>query len=193
MDGSATLQLLLHGNQLKRTVRTGWVQRGVPNPENVAAHSFGVAFAVLTLAAQLTEPIDLERALGMAVLHDLPEGLTTDIPTPAWRFLPANIKTTVEREAMNEILAGMPAIAPTLLSYWEELHANQTIEAKLVHDADLLDLLVQAYQYEQQTGNQHLAEFWDDVGAFHFLASQAVFDALIQKRTSAVKAFSEFK
>ena len=36
------LELLLHGNQLKRTARTGWVQRGVPLPENVAAHTFGV-------------------------------------------------------------------------------------------------------------------------------------------------------
>ncbi|MCZ7670255.1 MAG: hypothetical protein M5U34_25360 [Chloroflexi bacterium] len=39
MDTTAVLKLLLHGNQLKRTPRTGWVQRGVPNAENVAAHS----------------------------------------------------------------------------------------------------------------------------------------------------------
>ena len=32
------LKVLYHANQLKRTARTGWVQRGVLDPENVAAH-----------------------------------------------------------------------------------------------------------------------------------------------------------
>ena len=50
MDVTAVLNTLLHGNQLKRTARTGWVQRGVPNAENVAAHSFGVVFVALVLA-----------------------------------------------------------------------------------------------------------------------------------------------
>ena len=47
MDVTAVLNTLLHGNQLKRTARTGWAQRGVPNAENVAAHSFGVVFVAL--------------------------------------------------------------------------------------------------------------------------------------------------
>lgn len=50
MDVTAVLKTLLHGNQLKRTARTGWVQRGVPNAENVAAHSYGVVFTTLVLA-----------------------------------------------------------------------------------------------------------------------------------------------
>ena len=50
MDVTAVLNTFLHGNQLKRTARTGWAQRGVPNAENVAAHSFGVVFVALVLA-----------------------------------------------------------------------------------------------------------------------------------------------
>lgn len=82
-DPAAILQTLLHGNQLKRTTRTGWARRGVPDPENVAAHSYGVAHITLILAQLLEQPLDLGRALAMAVLHDLPESLTTDIPRPA--------------------------------------------------------------------------------------------------------------
>ncbi len=93
MDVDDKLALLLHGNQLKRTARTGWVQRGVPLPENVAAHTFGVVYAALLLAEWVERPVDLAAVLAMAALHDLPEGLTTDIPTPAWRFLPSGSKT----------------------------------------------------------------------------------------------------
>jgi putative hydrolase of HD superfamily len=171
------IELLLHGNQLKRTARTGWVQRGVPNAENVAAHSYGVVFAVMVLALQLAEPVDLEKAMQMAVLHDLPEGLTTDIPTPAWRYLPAGIKSDVERGAMGEILAGVPA-AEGWTAVWEELHANHTPEARLVHDADKIDMFLQAWVYGAQTGNRHLREFWAKPYRFNFPAAQAIYDDL---------------
>jgi len=177
---TAVINLLLHGNQLKRTARSGWVQRGIPNAENVAAHSYGVIFAVLSLAPLLDEPIDLGHALAMAALHDLPEGLTTDIPTLAWRYLPADIKTAVERGAMGEILQEV-SFAGELLAIWEELHAAETAVARLVHDADKLDMFLQALVYQQQTGNQHLAEFWRNPRTFHFPQSQAIYDELRQR------------
>jgi putative hydrolases of HD superfamily len=181
MNSAAIVNALLHGNQLKRTARTGWVQRGVPSPENVAAHTFGVAFAALLLAQVLDQRLALDRVLAMALLHDLPEGLTSDIPTPAWRFMPAGIKSEVERRAMVEILAGEPLAEP-LLSLWEELHAARTAEARLVHDADRIDLLLQALVYEEQLGNRHLQEFWDHLAHFHFSQSREVYELLLQRR-----------
>jgi putative hydrolase of HD superfamily len=171
------LELLGHGNQLKRTARTGWVQRGVVNPEDVAAHSFGVVYIVLMLSSEIEEPVALEKALIMAVLHDLPEGLTTDIPAPAWQFLPPGIKTAVEHKAMVQILGDAPQ-ADALLSCWEELHADETAEAHLVHDADKLDMYLQAAVYEQQTGNRRLEEFWDNPRVFHYPQAQALYDEL---------------
>ncbi|MBE2199238.1 MAG: HD family hydrolase [Anaerolinea sp.] len=180
MNLPTLLTLLQHGNQLKRTARAGWVQRGVPNAENVAAHSYGVVFTALTLAQLIEEPLDLGRLLAMAALHDLPEGLTTDIPTPAWRYLPPGIKTEVERGAMNEILQDAP-FAGAWLDLWEELHAAQTAAARLVHDADKLDMYLQAYIYQRQTGNQQLREFWRTPHTFYFPQAQAVYDALREK------------
>jgi len=181
MDVTAVLNTLLHGNQLKRTPRTGWVQRGVPNPENVAAHSFGVVFTTLILAPLVAENVDLGKALAMAALHDLPEGLTTDIPTPAWHYLPPGIKTSVERQAMLTMLADADFAAP-LLAWWEELHAAATPEAHLVHDADKLDMFLQAVIYEEQTGNRQLAEFWRVPHAFYYPQAQALYDELRQRR-----------
>ena len=181
MDVTAVLNTLLHGNQLKRTTRTGWAQRGVPNAENVAAHSFGVVFVALVLAPLVEEPIDLGKTLAMAALHDLPEALTTDIPTPAWQYLPPDIKTSVERQAIQVMLPQADFTAP-LLTWWEELHAAATPEAHLVHDADKLDMFLQAVMYEEQTGNRQLAEFWHTPHIFHYPQSQAIYAALRQRR-----------
>ena len=181
MPGSEVLQLLIHGNQLKRSVRSGWVQRGIAEAEDVAAHSYGVAFAALVLVQTVARSLNLERVLIMALLHDLPEGVTTDIPTPAWRYLPQGIKTEVERGAMVEIL-GDTFFAPALMTYWEELHQRETLEALLVHDADKLDMYLQALMYEQQTGNRQLAEFWMTPHKFFFPEAQIIYDELVSLR-----------
>lgn len=181
MDVTAVLNTLLHGNQLKRTARTGWAQRGVPNAENVAAHSFGVVFVALVLAQVVDEELDLGQLLAMAALHDLPEALTTDIPTPAWRYLPPGIKTDVERKAMQEMLDNTQ-FAPAFMALWEELHAAQTPEAKLADDADKLEMFVQAMVYEKQTGNQQLEEFWERPYTFNFPQAQAIYDKLRSHR-----------
>ena len=183
MDVDSILTMLLHGNQLKRTARTGWVQRGVPNAEDVAAHSYGVAFATLILARLVPEPVDLGRALAMAILHDLPEGLTTDIPSPAWRLLPAGTKQEMERSAMDEIM-GESAFEPELMSWWEELQVNESVEARLVHDADKIDMFVQAVVYEEHSGNRRLQEFWDNPHRFHFEAARTIYRALNERRGS---------
>jgi len=181
MPDSEVLQLLIHGNQLKRSVRSGWVQRGIAEAEDVAAHSYGVAFAALILVQMVARSLNLEKVLIMALLHDLPEGVTTDIPTPAWGYLPQGIKTAVERGAMVEIL-GDTLFAPALMTYWEELHQRETLEALLVHDADKLDMYLQALMYEQQTGNRQLAEFWVTPHKFFFPETQRIYDELVSLR-----------
>lgn len=181
MDTDSIIQLLGHGNQLKRAARTGWVQRGVPEAENVAAHSFGVCFVTLTLATLVEEPVDLEKALTMAILHDLPEGLTSDIPAPSWRFLPAGMKRDMERGALQTILDGLP-FAPHFTAAWEEYGNATSYEARLVHDADKIDLFIQAAIYEEQTGNRQLREFWAVPTSFYTPQAQAIYDALRQRR-----------
>lgn len=177
-DPATILDLLQHGNQLKRTVRTGWAQRGVPNPESVAAHSYGVAYLSLVLAQQLDEHVDLGRLLAMALLHDLPEGITSDIPGPAWRFLPEGSKAEAERQALQHILGQTSPFPDSWLTLWEELSAEISAEARLVHDADRLELYLQAANYEEQTGNRKLSEFWHTEPAFHFPISAVIYGAI---------------
>jgi putative hydrolase of HD superfamily len=153
----------------------------VPNAENVAAHSFGVVFVALVLAQVVEETLDLGRLLAIAALHDLPEALTTDIPTPAWRYLPPGIKTEVERGALQEML-DETEFAPAFMNLWEELHADQTPEARLVHDADRLEMYLQAMVYEKQTGNMYLEEFWERPYTFNYPQAQAIYDKIVTQR-----------
>ncbi|MCL4870379.1 MAG: HD family hydrolase [Anaerolineae bacterium] len=183
MNNHEYLTFLLHGNQLKRTARTGWGQRGVPAAENVAAHSFGVIFVALALAEWVETPLDRYKVLAMAALHDLPESVTTDIPTPAWRYLPPGIKTEAERGAMHHILGELPLAGP-FMALWEELHEQVTPEARLVDDADKLEMFIQAVMYEEQTGNRQLAEFWSRPHTFHFSQAQALYEVLRERRGS---------
>lgn len=184
MNITSILQLLFHANQLKQTERTGWVQRGVPNSENVAAHSFGVVFTTMILAQLVSQPINLERALVMAALHDLPEAIISDIPRPAQKYLPKGAKTTAERLALQDLLAN-GEFAVEWLEIWEEMHQNETAVAHLVKDADKLELFVQAFIYEEQTGNRRLGQFWQHPPKFHFAEVQALYDELFEQRKKA--------
>jgi 5'-deoxynucleotidase YfbR-like HD superfamily hydrolase len=62
------------------------------------------------------------------------------------------------------------------------LKEGRTVEARLVHDADKIDLYLQALVYEQQSGNRRLEEFWQKPAAFHFPQAQALYEALRQRR-----------
>lgn len=178
---SELIELFLAGNQLKRTLRTGWVMRGVPNPEDVAAHSYGVAWIALTLVNPIQESegvqFDMGRLLAMALIHDVPEGRTMDIPTPAWRMLPHGVKPDIERGAMQQIVDGQPQ-SPFLMGLWEEMNGRESAESKLVHDADKLEMYLQAWQYEKQFSNQNLAEFWETLHQFHFDLSQQIYSEI---------------
>jgi putative hydrolase of HD superfamily len=181
MEMSDVVTLLIHGNQLKRTIRSGWGQRGVPEVENVAAHSYGTAFIALVMVELIKQPMNLKNVLFMSLLHDLPEGITTDIPAPAWRLFPTGVKSDVENTAMQKIFGDLP-FKKDFLSYWDELQKGETAEARLVHDCDKLDMYLQALMYELETGNQKLGEFWRLEYEFEFKEAQALFDELARLR-----------
>jgi putative hydrolase of HD superfamily len=179
MDASIAVQLLLDAHRLKRTPRTGWVMRGVINAESVADHSFGVAFISLILAEMVDQPTDKTKLLTIALLHDLPESVISDLPTPAVVHFPPGAKREAEREALNELLCRL-SCAEQWCSWWQEFGDGTSIEGRLVRDADRLDMLIQAHIYEQTTGNRWLEEFWprSDTLPFEFAASQALYEQL---------------
>jgi putative hydrolase of HD superfamily len=184
MNIDAILHFLMTANQLKSLPRTGWNQRGVPNPESISAHSFHTVLVAMVLLELTDEPLDTARVLAMAALHDVPEAITGDIPSPAKRFFPdgsGSLKKDIERAVMRSMSAETP-FQSDWMALWEEMTARQTRESQLVRDADKLELYLQAYLYEHQTGSQALAEFWTTPHRFTFAAAQAIYDRLRNSR-----------
>ncbi len=175
--------LLLQANRMKTTPRTGWAQRGVPAVESVADHSHGVALTALLLCEAVGADLDRGKVLTMAVLHDLPEAVTGDLSLGASRLLPSGAKPLLESAAMDELGAGLPLFVGWR-TVWDEFEAQESAEAKLVRDADRLDLLTQALVYERTTGNHELGEFWEFAppASFHLQVSRDLATALAARR-----------
>ncbi len=151
---------------MKRLPRTGWLMMGVVQAESVAEHSF--ATAVLALA--LTDAINrdpagqgLARCLDpglvaqIALAHDLAESAVTDLPHKATRYLGKGAKYCAEEAVMRD-LAGEFA-ETQLVGLWRAYAEADGPEARLVRDADKLEMVHQALVYEQ-SGQRTLEEFW---------------------------------
>lgn len=147
--GSALLRAWFEISHLKQLYRQGWLKRGVPaeNCESVAEHSFAVAVLCVLLIEAHDLPLDREKALLMALAHDLGEIRAGDI-TPADGVPPAE-KARREREAVEAVLAGAPGGGP-LRAAWEEFEAGESAEARFVREVDRLEMGLQAGIYEHQ-------------------------------------------
>lgn len=128
---------------LKAIPRAGWLRAGIDQPESVAAHSWGICWLIVLHAP---EGVDTERALKIAVVHDLAEVRTGDI-TPH-DGIGKEEKRELEEAAARSMFAGRD----DLFELWQEYEQNTTLEARLVHDCDKLDMGLQALHYAKSTG-----------------------------------------
>lgn len=147
---AAELDALVAALALKDERRTGWQLRGVEDPETVAGHTWGVAYLCLLYADRAG--VDPDRAVRLAVVHDLAEAETGDRPTRADSTVEGTDperKTERERVAVEGLLAPFDA-ERSLRDAWEEYEARSTPEARFVKDMDLIDMCLQALAYERE-------------------------------------------
>src|SRR3712207_2812558 len=164
------LSVLLELQRLKRLDRTGWVLRGLPpGAESVASHSYGVALTAMLLADECAArgvELDAGRVLRLALLHDLQETRTGDMPRTVAEYYGAETRRAAERAAFDDIVRGA-----THADKYSELHEDYetraSVEARLVKAADVIDLLAQALYFER-AGARGLAEFWEGAAGRDF-------------------------
>ncbi len=154
----ALVDLLLSAGSLKNLPRTGWRLAGIRECESVADHSYRVALIALLLS-DLNHGLDRDRMLRMALLHDLPESIVTDLPSQAVDLIGRATKRRAEQDAWVRLLPAGSVLDEWRAS-WDEYENGVTAEAKLVRAADKLELLLQAYEYER-AGSRNLNDFWD--------------------------------
>lgn len=132
--------------RLKHMKRTGWVIRNVPDPETIAGHMYRMA--MLSFLVDNDEQLDKVKIMQMALIHDLAECIVGDI-TPHCGVSPDE-KHRREDAAMEKICKLLGNKGPTILEMFREYEKQESPEAKYVKDLDILDLMMQAYEYEKR-------------------------------------------
>ena len=142
--------------KLKTTKRTGWVRSGVDLPESIAEHMHRVAlFGFLIPKSQ---GIDNDRLIKMGLVHDLAEAVAGDI-TPHCG-VSREEKEKLEREGLARMCSFLPKETGEEISrLWEEYEAGESEEAKICHEIDKLEMVLQAHEYEKN-GSRKLQDFF---------------------------------
>ena len=156
------LSTLIELQRLKRLDRTGWTLRGLPNgTESVAAHSFGVSVTAMLLADKCIAQgiaVDTEKVLRMSLLHDWAEVRVGDMPRTATLYFGSDARKQAETAAFTDVVNELDS-KRRYLDLYDDYERRESIEARLVKAADVLDLLIQVLALER-AGARGLEEFW---------------------------------
>jgi putative hydrolase of HD superfamily len=157
------LATLIELQRLKRLDRTGWTLRGLPNgTESVAAHSFGVSATAMLLADKFVArgiPVDVEKVLRIALLHDWAETRVGDMPRTGTLYFGSEARKQAEMAAFRDIVEEVDEPQGLYTRLYNDYEHRSSLEARLVKAADVLDLLVQVLALER-AGARGLDEFW---------------------------------
>lgn len=129
------IDLLHEIGQLAKLKRSGFDYLGGVN-QSLAEHSFRTACIAHLLASKLTVPPDLNKILLMALYHDLHEARSGDLNTLNKRYV------HFDEEAYARDLAKDYKQGFSLVALINEYKSQETVEAKIVKDADFIELML---------------------------------------------------
>jgi len=130
----STIELL---NGLKQIDRLSIIQEK-GRRESDAEHSWHLVITLWLLSEHYEKKIDLEKAIKMGLVHDLPEIISGDVYAHSTEITKKQKKEN-EEKAMKKIAKQMPEkFAREVKQLWEEYEEGKTEEAKLVWLTDKL-------------------------------------------------------
>ncbi|HPK41569.1 MAG TPA: HD domain-containing protein [Candidatus Cloacimonadota bacterium] len=171
--------------QLKNLYRQGWLFAGLEKDkcESVADHTFSLAMLCLKYQSAFPEPLETEKMLIMALIHDLPESLVGDIiPT---EMVSQGDKLELEIKSLIYLLKDYQN-SESLYKIWLEFEAGSSPTGRYVKQMDKIEMLMQALIYQKEQ-NVQLDNFFittktqmkDD---FFIKLWKSLFDEYIKKR-----------
>jgi putative hydrolase of HD superfamily len=150
-------QFLYELGQLKRVQRSGWWVAGISQPESVAEHTMRTAQLGYILAT--LEGADPQQTATMCLFHDLHETRINDQHRMGKHYIQTK---PAEEQVTKDQMARLPAeTAAPLTQLITEYEQRQSPEAIIAKDADLLECLIQAREYQTQLGNANMQEWID--------------------------------
>jgi putative hydrolase of HD superfamily len=148
---SRILDVLHIAERLKHEMRHSWLSNG--RQESVAEHTWRVAFMVIMMAPYIDQPVDIEKCLKLALLHDLAEAETGDIPVfENQQQDRKQAKYDNEQRAMLHIKSMLnDEVGQQIYELWEEYERQECYEAKFVRALDKLEAQLQHNEADLST------------------------------------------
>jgi putative hydrolase of HD superfamily len=116
-----------------RYIPRSWVQFLGPDFANLTEHTFRVAWLAWLIAVK--EGVkDTGKVVKMALVHDVSESRGVDV-----HYVSRLFATRHEAEALEDTLRDT-TLAAELKALWHEAEERQSLEAKIIKDADNLDV-----------------------------------------------------
>jgi len=173
------LNFLLEVGKLKGKARRGWLLHKIKNPETTAEHIFHLTLLVWLLGKE--KKLNLERALKIALIHDLCEVYSPDFtsydakaikenerltikkalklkpvfgrPTTNQRKKLEEVKRKLERKAIKKLISKLPeSLKREIWCLWRDYEEGGTKEARFVRQADRMINLLQGLDYWRKYG-----------------------------------------
>ncbi|MEM4365074.1 MAG: HD domain-containing protein [Candidatus Nitrosocaldus sp.] len=172
------LEFFLTACRLKRVKRKGWLVKAKvssDDAESVADHSY--MLALIAMIAADAKGLDTCKAMRMALLHDIAESITGD-------YMPEEIegerKRAIEHDAMLKLLNMLPeGLRDEYARLWDEYANCKSEEARLVHELDKVEMVIQARCYEDMG-------YGGVLGRFYSYAEPYVNDEIARRLISSV-------
>lgn len=101
--------------------------------EDLADHHFRVFWIAMIIAAH-EHGVDTGKIAKLALLHDVAESRTGDVDYLARQYVERNEKLAIQDMLSNS------SLEKEFYTLWEEYEARETLEARIVKDADNLDV-----------------------------------------------------
>lgn len=141
---------LFEVGMLKRTPRSGLQFLG-SGEDSVAEHILRVTYIAFALG-RLVPAVDRHRLVLLGLLHDLPEARTGDLNYENKKYVHVD-----EAAAVGDLARTLP-FGAELQELWQEFQDGTSLEARLAHDCDQLELLC-VLKEETDRGNPQAREW----------------------------------
>ena len=170
--------------KLKDIPRRGWVLIGMKKPASIMDHSYRMALMTWILGRR--KRLNMERAIKMALVHDLCELYAGDItPYDHGSALPKDKKKwpklfdtwprfskyekmqnflkkhKKEQDALKKLTKDIPSeIGEEIISLWRDYEKGTSKEARFVRQINRMETLLQACEYSKETNKRPYNSWW---------------------------------
>ena len=145
MEKKIFLDTMRLAENLKNNTRHSWTSTG--RHESVAEHSWRMSVMAYFIQDEFPEA-DMNKVIQMCMFHDIGEAFTGDIPS----FVKNQKNQEVEADCVMNWIQSLPAPYQTkLMELYQEMEAQETLEAKLYKALDKLEVVIQHNEADLST------------------------------------------